>query len=359
MPKAKSKLSNLENLTSKTFEVTSPHLTKLLNETYFCLGKLDGLLAGSANLEILLAPLVVMEAVKSSNVESINSTVLDQLEVSVKGRKAISPEQKLTQNYKDALLLGFEYINKHQRFDLELILLIQKTLLPVDSGIRNLQPVVIANTATGDILYKPPLGKNVILSYLKNWLEQANNQDSIDILIKAAILHCQFEAIHPFIDGNGRTGRILIILFLIYKKVLSYPCLFISDYILKTRTYYYLALQDGQKDGNFSSIVEYLTRAILEKTQFSLNLIEQKNILERHFDEQIRELLSEIYSPELVQYLFINPFYSMASIQDYLKISRNTASKYLHLLTEKGMIQEQNLRKNKLFYNPAFLKLLA
>lgn len=357
MPKESLLVEELKYLEPKTFEITNPDLDKLLNQTYFLLGKLDGLLANIANPDLLLEPVVIAEAVKSSNIESIASTILDQLEVSLKGRKALTVEQKLTSNYKDALLAGFEYLKKYQKFDLELILLIYKTLLPEQQGIRDQQPVVIANTATGEILHKPPVGKQVILNYLENWLDFAVNYNQIDTLIKVGVLHAQFESIHPFVDGNGRVGRILIILFLIYKEVLGYPGLFISDYILKTRTYYYLALQDAQKDGKFSTIVEYLAQAIFQKTQFNLNLIDQTQSLQTYFDTQVKTLLPEIYSPKLVQYLFINPFYSISSIQSYLGISRNTASKYLHLLVDNSLIQGKLGHKNKIFYNDLFLKL--
>lgn len=359
MHKTEAQKHSLEFLTPTSFDIADNNIKDLLNKTYFSLGKLDGVLENTNGLELLLTPTVIMESVKSSNIESINSTILDQLEISIKGRKSLSVEQKLTQNYKDALLAGFDYITHKQKFDLDLILLVQKILLPNHCGIRDMEPVVIANSATGEILHRPPVGTGLLIKYLENWLDFANNFGDIDTLIKTAVLHSQFESIHPFIDGNGRTGRVLIILFLIYKKLLSYPCLFISDYILRTRTYYYLALQDGQKSKNFQSIVEYLTMAILEKSQFSYNLIKRIRELQKYYTAEIKLQLPHIYSNELIEYLFINPFYSISNIQEYLQISRNTASKYLNLLVESGLIEVKDTRKNKLFFNPIFLTLLS
>jgi Fic family protein len=359
MHKANTQNHDLNFLTPASFEIKSGGIQTLLKKTYFSLGRLEGVLANIQNLELLLAPTVIIESVKSSNIESINSTILEQLEINIKGRKRLTLEQRLTENYKDALLIGFDYIVHKQKFDLDLILLIQKTLLPDQHGIRGMEPVVIANTATGEVLHRPPLGKANLLQYLENWLDFANNFKDIDILVKTAILHAQFESIHPFVDGNGRTGRLLIILYLIYNNLLSYPCLFISDYILRTRTYYYLALQDGQNHKDFQSIVEYLTKAILEKSQFSYHLIERIAELQKYYHTEIQKQLPQIYSVELIEYLFINPFYSISNIQKYLKISRNTASKYLNLLVKSGLIEAKNTRKNKLFFNPIFLQLLS
>ncbi|MEI6728623.1 MAG: Fic family protein [bacterium] len=350
---------DLEFLSPTSFEIVGNQTQALLKQTYFSLGKLDGVLANMDSLELLLAPTVIIESVKSSNIESINSTILEQLEISIKGMKTLTIEQRLTENYKDALLAGFEYITHKQKFDLDLILLVQQILLPDQYGIRDMEPVVIANTATGQVLHRPPIGKKLLLKYLENWLDFANNFKEIDILVKTAVLHAQFESIHPFVDGNGRTGRVLIILFLIHNKLLSYPCLFISDYILRTRTYYYLALRDVQKHKKFQSIVQYLTKAILEKSQFSYNLIANIKELQKYYHEQIQKKLPQIYSQELLEYLFINPFYSISNIQKHLQISRNTASKYLNLLVKLDFIQARDSHKNKIFFNPAFLKLIS
>jgi Fic family protein len=351
--------SELNLLTNDSFVVDNQELANNLKQAYFWLGNLKGKVAQIPNIEIFLMPLVIIESVKSSNIESINSTVLDQLQMNFKTKTQITVEQKLTQNYKEALLKGYNYIQKTNKFDLDLILLIQKTILPDSDGIRNEEPVVIANTATGKILWKPPIGKKLINNYLKNWILFCNKSNNCDELTQVSILHSQFEAIHPFVDGNGRTGRILIILFLIYKGLLSYPCLFISDYILKTRTYYYIALQDSQVDKNNLTIANYITKAILEKSQHTCNMIDNFSNIKLFFESNIKSKLPNIYSQELIQYLCQNPFYSIGSICSYLGITRNTASKYFTKLLKQNIIQAKQSRKNKLFYSEVFLKILT
>ncbi|MFM5956793.1 MAG: Fic family protein, partial [Dolichospermum sp.] len=256
----------LKNLSKTDFSLKDEKLNTLLNEAYFEIGRLNGLLEMLSHKDILLSPLLIMEAVKSSNVENINSTVLEQLQVKVKGRKVLSSEQKQTENYRLALLAGFDYLNQKNSFDLDLIKLIQKILEPNLTGIRDIQKVVIANTATSEIIWEPPLGKKKILKLLENWLEIAN-ENSLDDLVKVCILHSQFEAIHPFVDGNGRTGRILITLYLVFKKYLNYPSLYLSDYILQTRTYYYLHLQESQQNQNHLELVKYLLKGIATKAK--------------------------------------------------------------------------------------------
>jgi Fic family protein len=349
----------LPKLIPKLFEFSDSKLEDQLKQAYFHLGNLKGKTIHLKHKELLLMPLVVMESVKSSNIESINSTVLDQLQADIKGRQFTTPEQKLTENYREALLSGFEYLQNGGRFDLDLILLVQKNLMPDQSGLQDTQPVVIANTATGNILWRPPVGRELLLEYLVNWLEFVNKHDQIDTLTKVGLLHSQFEAIHPFIDGNGRTGRILIILFLIHKGLLTYPCLFISDYILKTRTYYYMALQDSQTEANHLEITKYLTKAILEKAQYSCNLIDQILELKTYFGTEISNKLPAIYTVDLVEFLFQNPFYTISSTCQSLGVTRNTATKYLKLLVEVGLIEIKESRKNKLYFNPTFLKLLS
>jgi Fic family protein len=350
---------SLEYLTLESFGVVDTQLSGDLNQAYFHLGNLKGKIGNIKNPSLLLMPLVVMESVRSSNIESINSTILDQLQVGITGRSITTPEQKLTQNYKNALLIGFDYIQKNKRFDLELVLMVQKTLLPDSSGIRDNEPVVIANTITGKVLWQPPIGQANLLEYLENWFGFCNSVDGVDELTKVGILHSQFEAIHPFVDGNGRTGRILIILYLIHVGLLDYPCLFISDYILLTRTVYYIALQESQTEKNHLAITKYIVKAILEKSQYNCNIIDRIIELKNFCGSELTSKVPSINSPKLLEYLFQNPFYSIVSICGFMGVSRNTGSAYLTALVKHGIIEVRPSRKNKLFYNPTLLKILS
>ena len=353
----------MHKLSLQTFQIQDQKLNELLNKTYTELGKLSGMLELLPYKELLLSPLLVMESVKSSNIESINSTILEQLQLHAKGRKIYSSEQKQTENYRQAILLGYEYIQKNNKFDIGLIELVQRTLEPNLSGIRDNQNVVIANNYTGEILWEPPKHKEVVIDYLQDWLECVNNiNDGIDGLVKVAILHSQFEAIHPFVDGNGRTGRILITLYLVFVGLLSYPCLYLSEYILRTRTYYYLNLKESQTNQNHYGIAEYLIQGIYQKTKFNCNLIILIANKKDEYRIKLREELPKIYSSELLEYLFQSPFYSIGSMCVDINLTRNTASKYLSLLMSKNFVElyesKDESKKSKLFYNPVLLSVL-
>ena len=357
--KNKSSLNTFKPLTSNDFILDDLELQKLLNQAYLELGNLNGLLELLPNKEILLSPILVIESVKSSNIESISSTILEQLQISAKGRQVYNSEQKQTENYRQAILSGFEYLKQNKSFDLELIVLIQNILEPNLAGIRDMQKVVIANNSTGQILWQPPAGKQTILDYLEDWLQTLNANDTTDDMIKVAILHSQFEAIHPFVDGNGRTGRIMIILFLVFRGYISYPCLYLSQYILQTRTYYYLNLQEAQVENKHQGIAKYLIQGICEKAKHTSNLI--INISQTKTETKIRlqQTLPKIYSSRLVDYLFETPFYSIGSMCIDLNLTRNTSSKYLKLLLNNNFIEIYENKKTKLYYNSVLLKMLG
>ena len=346
-------------MTSENLKIADSELNAILNKAYAEIGKLNGLLILMPNKELLLSPLLVIESVKSSNIESINSTLLEQLQISAKGRQPFTVEQKQTENYRLAVIKGLEHLQKTGKFELGLVELIQRTLEPELSGIRNNQKVVIANNSTGQVLWEPPMGKDLILKYLKNWIEIINSDDQNDDLIKVAILHSQFEAIHPFVDGNGRTGRILIILFLVFKRYIPYPCIYLSEYILKTRTYYYIYLQESQNKQQHLGICKYIAHGILEKSRHSSNLIISISQLKNDAKVRFKKTLPKIYSDKMLEYLYQTPFYSISSISIDLYISRNTASKYLKLLVENNFIELYEDKKNKLYFNSALLKLLS
>jgi Fic family protein len=345
-------------LDEHSFDIQETDFVQLRSQAYFNLGRLNGLVSDTTLKKICQTlPMTVIESVKSSNIENINSTILDQLESSIKNRKSYSSEQKITENYRTAMIAGYDYLKENHTFDLGLILVIQKSLMPECSEIRDNEPVVIANTSSGEVLWRPPIGTDVIIEYLNNWFDTLTLD--IDPVVMVGVLHSQFEAIHPFVDGNGRVGRILIVLFLIYKGLIDYPCIFISDYILKSRTYYYLALQESQTQGNHSDIIHYIANAISQKAEFTINLILQIQEQKRYFAQKIMTNAAVLYSEKLIDYLFETPFYSISGICEYLGISRNTGSLYLKHLVEFGLIQVKDSRKNKIFYNHTFLSILT
>jgi Fic family protein len=210
-------------------------ILKKVNKANIALSRLSGEAKSIPNREILIEPLAFREAVASSEIENINTTLDEAFQVTYFAENELKKEQKETRNYREALNTGYKLVKMQEFLNTNSFLKIQAVLEPDKIGIRKV-PVSIKNSVTGEILYTPPVTENLIRSLLKNFEDFFNNFDEdIDPLIRMAIMHYQFESIHPFLDGNGRTGRILMVLYLCLVSRLELPILFLSGYINRNR----------------------------------------------------------------------------------------------------------------------------
>ena len=318
------------------------------------LAELNGLILSIPNYEILLAPLTAREAVASSEIESIYTTTLDILQAELFPEEKLPKEQKETLNYKQALLAGYESILNKAFISTNQIVEIQKVLEPSKSGIRKLPGTVIVN-GIGEVIYTPPQGEALIRGLLKNWEDYCNEPSGADALIRMAILHYQFESIHPFYDGNGRTGRILMVLQLFLEKRLRFPILFLSGYILSTKRRYYELLQKVRTENLWKEWIIYILEGIEKQSlETSKRIFAIKNLIEKM---KRTSLLGE--SAELIDYWFSRAFYSQKDMIRILGINRKTASKYLESLRKNGAFEMKIIKKQKIYFNQEFIKLLS
>lgn len=334
---------------------------KKVNKANKAVFQLNGLLRTLENPEMILQPLKVIEAVESSGIENINTTISEALQADLFSAEKLTPEQKEIKNYKKALLAGYKKIKEHQILTTNDFIEMQKELGIKHPGIRNLPGTKIGNRTTGETFYTPPDGEAVIRNLLKNFEEYYNNpEDDPDHLIKMAILHYQFEAIHPFFDGNGRTGRILMVLYLVLQGNLISPTLFISQYINKNRSEYYRLLREVTFKDNWKEWVLFILDAVetqaTKTNQTIINILELKT----DFKKNILPKFTFTYSQELLTYIFSNAFYTQAQLIKNTPIQSNkTAGEYLNTLQQKGILKiVESKTKEKVYYFAELLKLL-
>lgn len=331
------------------------------------LAELNGLVLSIPNYEILLAPLTAREAVASSEIENIHTTTLDILQAELFPEEKLSKEQKETLNYKQALLAGYQSILSKEFISTNQIVDIQKVLEPSKSGIRKLPGTVIVN-GLGEVIYTPPQGESLLRALLKNWEDYCNQTSEVDALIRMAILHYQFESIHPFYDGNGRTGRILMVLQLVLEKRLRFPILFLSGYILKTKRRYYELLQKVRTENYWKEWIIYILEGIEKQSlETSQRILAIKNLIEeiKHpltIDSRPTKTwfpVPKTISGDILDYWFSRAFYSQKDMVKTLGINRKTASKYLDSFYKMKFLELKIIKKQKIYFNPEFIKLLS
>ncbi len=335
-------------------------ILKKVNAANIALSKLEGSSLAIPNRSLLIEPLSVREAVASSGIENINTTVAEVFQAELFPEKQMSKAQKETLHYKDALRVGFALIQKQGFLHTNSFLEIQKVLEANKSGIRKLPGTSIKNTVTGEVIYTPPDGEATIRALLKNYEDYYNNfKDDVDPLIKMAILHYQFEAIHPFYDGNGRTGRILMVLHLILAQRLELPILFISGYINEHRSDYYRLLKEVTQKGSWNEWVMFMLEAVETQAGATAKTVMEIREMHGQYKKAIKKDLAKIYSTELVDYLFANPFYTQQRLSMAVGKERRTSAKYLNALLDVGLIKAFKFGREKIYYCPKLLKLLS
>ncbi len=343
-----------------TIHFDDTDILKKVNTANIALSKLEGSSLAIPNRNLLIEPLSVREAVASSGIENINTTVAEIFQAELFPDKVQSKAQKETLYYKDALRVGYSLIQTQGFLHTNSFLEIQKILEPNKAGIRKLPGTSIMNSTTGEVLYTPPDGEDTIRGLLKNYEEYINDfSDDIDPLIKLAIIHYQFEAIHPFYDGNGRTGRILMVLYLILAKRLELPILFISGYINQHRTDYYRLLSAVTNEGKWKEWIMFMLNAVESQASETAETVNQIKSMHHAYKETIKQKLPKIYTAELVDYLFANPFYSQQRLAHVLGKERKTAAKYLNALLEEKLIEAFKFKREKIYFCPELLKLLS
>lgn len=328
------------------------------NKAAAALGELKGLARTLPNPDILLNAIILKEAVASSEIENVITTQ-DKLyqALSLKNTET-DPATKEVLRYREALLMGNRFLNEKGFLSTNVMVKIQQVLEENSAGIRRLPGTALRNAATGAVIYTPPDDHETILRLMRNLEDYLHEQDDLSPFIRLAVQHYQFESIHPFYDGNGRTGRILNVLFLVMSGLLDRPVLYLSKYIIDHKADYYRLLQEVRTRQNWENWVCYMCRAV-EVT--ALETIHQINEINKLFDlttDRIRSEKPRMYSKDLVELLFVQPYCRIDNVMVQLGVSRPTASRYLNELSDAGILNTRQVWKESLFIHEALLQVL-
>jgi Fic family protein len=317
------------------------------------LGELKGYCVGIPNPMLLLSPSLIKESLASSEIENIHTTVESVLRNQVMETEQVGPPEKEVIHYGDAIKWGFEQMPK-VAISSRLVTGIALQLGVAPHGYRTTQNALEAKG--GQVVYTPPPAQR-LSELLSNW-ENFVNESPIDPLIKAAVAHYQFEAIHPFGDGNGRTGRILMVLQLINDGVLDLPVIYISGYINKHKAEYYRLLREVSQHENWVAFIRFMLRGFAQQAVQTKKTLLQMMTLFREQKAQLKRELKEIYSTELLESLFSKPIMTATSLSEALSIHRGTSAKYLAKLKQAGVLESMEIGRYHFYIYRALLDIL-
>ena len=321
------------------------------------LAKLNGVAKIIPNEAILINSLILQEAKDSSEIENIITTH-DELYQSSLDLDNITHATKEVQSYSRALLKGFDLVKEHSLLLTRHIVEIQQELEGNVAGIRKQAGTVLKNQATGEIIHTPPQDEAAIKELLNNLEQYINSEDEVDPLIKMAVIHYQFESIHPFYDGNGRTGRILNILYLVLNDLLDLPILYLSSYIIKYKSDYYRLLQEVRTNESWEEWILYILEGVEQTAVCQTELINKIKELMENTKVKLKNELPKIYSKDLLEILFMHPYTKIGMLEEVLGLHRETASKHLNTISELGILKPLKLGRTKFFVNVELFNLL-
>ncbi len=335
-------------------------ILKQLPAAHAALAELNGIIQSIPNQIILLNTLGIQEAKDSSSVENIITTHDDLYKANLDFEMNISPEVKEVQNYVAAMKRGFELVQTQGLLTNQTILKIQETLQGNNTGFRKLPGTALKNAQTGEIVYLPPQDPEKILNLMTNLEQFIHNVEMSDYdpLVKMAIIHFQFESIHPFYDGNGRTGRILNILYLVLTGLQKLPVLYLSSHIIRNKTNYYRLLQGVRENGDWESWISYMIRGVENTAKESIQLIEELKIQMTEMKNLLRDNY-KFYSQELLNNLFAHPYTKIEFVVRDLGVSRITAANYLNQLAADGVLRKERLGTGNFYVNEKLFAMLS
>ena len=326
----------------------------LLLEARTAIAELKGLSMTLPNPLLLISPAVIRESIASSQIENINTTIQEVLQSELLPFDERRPEDKEVLRYREAVLWAFG--KKSWPISTRLILGIHNKLIINGGGAFRKIQNKIENSQTHEVLYTPPVASD-IPALMSNWEKEINQNDGgIDPLLQCAIFHYQFEAIHPFLDGNGRTGRILMVLYLVKKRLISTPTLFISGYLDHHRSEYYRLLRSVTENNDWDSYISFILKAFAEQAHETTDLLWRIRSLYFETKRKLKKQHAKIYSLELLDALFSSPIVSPVRFGEVLRLHYATASKYLKKLEEDGFLKAKWVGKYHMYFNTELLK---
>ena len=335
---------------------TKEILTKTIRASR-ALAQLNGAIRNLPNPSLFLDTLHLQEAKASSEIENIITTNDDLYQAAVADKKFDNPATKEVISYKEAIWLGFSRLEQQPFITTNLCIELVQCIKQNTAGIRTTPGTTLSN-AQGEVIYTPPSGEQVIREKMANLETFINENDSIDPLIKMAISHYQFEAIHPFSDGNGRTGRILLLLQLKLEKLLDVPALFLSEYIIEHKDTYYAGLRSVTENNDWSKFILYMLDMVETTAIKGLERLESIIQLMETTGQEIKEKLPKVYSKDLVEVIFKLPYTKRQNLIDVDLGTPKTVGNYLIALEEEGFLKSVRVGKEKLYLNLSLMNIL-
>jgi Fic family protein len=343
-----------------SFDVETKKVLKALPSAHAALAELKGVASTIPNQNILINTLGLQEAKDSSAIENIITTHDDLYKSGLNLDAFKSLEAKEVQNYISALKKGFELISKKGLLTNGMILEIQEVLENNKAGFRKLPGTALKNSITGETIYTPPQDHQTIVDLMTNLEQYINNPDmqDCDPLIKMAVIHFQFESIHPFYDGNGRAGRIINILYLILQNLQKLPVLYLSNYIIKNKQSYYSYLQKVRDENLWEEWILFILTGVEITARETIELIIKIKELMLDYKNRLRGNY-KFYSQDLLNNLFKHPYTKIEFLVKDLGVSRLTAANYLNRLTDDKMLRKQKLGTGNYYINGELFDLLS
>jgi Fic family protein len=354
-------MSNALPLLPLTVDLETKAVLRKLVRSHQALAELKGVAATIPNEGILISTLALQEAKDSSAIENIITTQDELFRSDAASREFVTSAAKEVLFYADALRHGFEQVRSSGLLTNNLILEMQSMIEENSAGFRKLPGTALKNDATGEVVYSPLQDPQEVVRLMGN-LEQFINDDTVcdwDGLVKMAVIHHQFESIHPFYDGNGRTGRIVNILYLVQQGLLKIPVLYLSRYINQNKADYYQLLQAVRDDEKaWEDWVLFMLEGIEQTSRQTIVLIEEIKRLMLATKRRMREELPKIYSQDLLNNLFRHPYTKIEFVAEELQITRQTASRYLEELMRIGLLEKYRISTGNFYLNSGLYNLL-
>ena len=341
-------------------DLETKKILKKLATAHRALAELKGVATSIPNESILINTLGLQEAKDSSAIENIITTHDDlyKAELNVKDIKSLNAKE--VHNYIEALKKGFSLTSERKLITNNIIVEIQSLLENNNAGFRKVPGTSLKNASTGEIIYTPPQDVAEIKDLMSNLEIFINDNEcsELDPLIKMAIIHFQFESIHPFYDGNGRTGRIINVLYLVLQDLLNLPILYLSKYIIANKGDYYRLLQEVRDKDEWESWVLFMLNAVIETSNDTVSVIEKIKNLLIEYKHKIRNDY-KFYSQDLLNNLFKHPYTKIEFLEEELSVSRITAATYLNKLAEDGLLRKEKLGTANYYVNYRLFEILS
>ena len=322
------------------------------------LAALDQAIRRIPNPGILVSAIPLLEAKASSEIENIVTTMDELFKLNAGSEDQASTETKETLRYRSALFEGYRSIATRP-LTVQAAINVCSTILGREVGVRDFPGTFIGNPVTREPAYTPPEGRSVIEAKLFEWERFIHQDTELDALVIMAAAHYQFEAIHPFPDGNGRTGRILNVLLLVETGLLREPVLYLSRYIIEHKQEYYDRLLAVTQDGDWEGWLMFMIEGVRATSMQTLQMIDEIQDLQQQMKNELREATTAGANADLLDVLFERPYCRITDVVDRCGVSRPTASKWLDSLVDKGMLVDQRVGRERLFMNHRFLEVLA